>query len=127
MKKDYKKMLAIKSGLIIIMLGLLIWKKPGSESISVAMSIIMVLIATTFLRLKKPDSYKQDERTKKLYGKVISASWLVTLLSVTLLYWNNYLKIIYIPVDVLITMIFVIMVASNILFRFYYMRKGDTE
>ena len=121
-KQNYISMLVFKIVLIMIMLGLLVYKKPNSDYISIVVAIIMVLLVTSFIRWKNPNAYKQDERTRYISSKAVSLSWFISLILVTLLYWNEYIDLFLLTSNQIITTIFIKMVGSIILFRIYFFR-----
>lgn len=123
MKPEYS--LALKFGLIVVMLGLLIFQRPDAQSISISISIVMTMLLVTFFRLKNPEKYKVDERMMKLSGYATSWSWMITLVVVTLLYWNNYIGMFEISSGAVITTVFLVMVISIVALRAYFLRKGD--
>ncbi len=111
--------------LIAIMLALLLFKKRDTATISVALSIVMTLIILLYLKSKNKERYIKDERTIRLSGYAVSWSWFVTLVVVTMLYWNDYIGLVNISAKSLITTIFLVMVISISFFRFYFFRKPD--
>lgn len=126
--KNAKKMLLVKILIIVAMLGsMLYFRGSDSASISVASSIVIVVVLTTAIRWKKPDAYKKDERTLKLSSYAGTWSWYVSLLVITALFWTNYLGLLEWTVNDVLSVMFFTMIATIIGFRFYFMRKGDVE
>ena len=119
------KWLIFKATLILVMLGLMFFKEINEQLITIAISMIMVMILITFLRFKYPEKYKKDERLEKLSAYAVSWSWTVSLMIVTFVYWLNYLDYISLTADQIITIIFLTMVITIVLFRIYFMRKAD--
>lgn len=126
--KRVKKTLFLKAAIIITMLGsMLYFRGADSASISVASSIVAVMVMITFIRLKNPEAYKKDERINKLAAYAGSWSWLVTFIVVTGLFWADYLELLSITTSDVISTVFFVMIVTVIGFRFYFMRKGDVK
>ena len=126
--KKAKKMMIVKIFIIVAMLGsMLYFRGADSASISVASSIVAVVLMTTLVRWKKPEAYKKDERIVKLSSYAGTWSWYVSLLAVTALFWTNYLGILNWNASDVISAIFFVMVSSILAFRFYFMKRGDVE
>ena len=123
--KKYKKWLIFKIVFILALVALLLIKKP--ESLSIAISMIVVMIVITFLRLRNPESYKTDERTEKLSAYASSWSWMATLTVVTLLYWNDYIQLVSLTAHQVITIIFIVMIASIVLTRLLLFKRPDIK
>ena len=126
MKNKIWTNMILKIVFILILIALLLWKSNDSQSWSIAISMVIVLALLSFLRIKYKDKYLVDERTKKLSSYAASVSWFVTLILVTLLYWNNYLGLVAISSAQMINIIFLVMIISIIAARVYYFRKGDS-
>jgi hypothetical protein len=122
-KKEIKWLL-VKIVLIVILLALLLFKDRSPQAISIAVSILMVMVLITFFRLRNPEKYKSDERLEKLSSRATAWSWLLTLILVTVLYWLQSLEYIAITGTGIITLVFFVMVISQVWFRLYFFKKG---
>ena len=123
MKND-NKWLAFKVALIVVLLSLLLWRRFDQLSITISMSIIFAMVLIMLMRKKHPEKYQKDEMTKKIGAYSASWSWVITLLFVTFLFWFDYLDLMPFTVSQVITAVFVIMIATVIIFRAFLMRRG---
>jgi hypothetical protein len=123
MRKETKWLIA-KIVLIVILLGLFLFKDRSPEAISIAVSIVMAMLLITFLKSKNPERYKSDERLEKLSSRATAWSWTLTLILVTVLYWLQSLEYIALTGTGIITLVFFVMVISQIWFRIYFFKKG---
>ena len=118
------KWLGVKIVLIVILLALLLFKDRSPETLSIAAGIIIVVLLITFLRIKNPEKYKSDERLEKLSSKATAWSWLLTLVLVTVLYWLQTLEYVALTGTGIISLVFFVMVISQVWFRIYFFKKG---
>jgi len=121
------KWLALKAALIAVMLGLLLWRRFDEMSIMVSVNIILVLVVILFMRKKFPEHYKKDEMTRKVGAYSASWSWMITLLLVTFLFWFDYLDMMPLTAGQVITAVFVTMIATVLIFRAFFMKRGLPE
>jgi hypothetical protein len=110
-------------GLVILLL--LLWNGINEVTISATTSIFAVLIITSLMRKKNPERYQKDERVSKISSYASTWSWFFTFMLVAILFWIDYLKIFELSSTSVIGMIFAFMGGSVILFKWYFMRKGD--
>ncbi|MBN1896918.1 MAG: hypothetical protein JW789_04320 [Candidatus Aenigmarchaeota archaeon] len=125
--KDEMKWLVVKVAMIAVMLGLLLWRRFDQMSIMVSMNIVLAMAAIMMIRRKYPEHYKKDEMTKKVSAISASWSWMTTLFVVTFLFWFDYIELMPLSASQVITMIFTTMIASVLIFRAYFMKKGVME
>ena len=123
MKKE--KWFLLSSGMLLGILAVLFVFGDGEKDISTATSIIAAYVVVVYLRLKRPERYLKDERTMRLSGYAVSWSWFITLIAVLVMYWGEYLKFVDLTSNQVILTVFLVMVTSITLFRWYFMRKGD--
>jgi len=124
MKKE-NKWLVFKIVMISILLALFLAVQFNESALSMVASIITVMAVVTFIRYKKPDAYMKDERINKLSAYASSWSWIITLFIVTMMFWLQYLDYISLTGIETISVVFFVMISTIIVFRIYFIRKGD--
>ncbi len=122
--KDETKWFVVKVAMIAVMLGLLLWRRFDQMSMMVSMNIVLAMAAIMMLRRKYPERYKKDEMTRKVGAISASWSWMITLFMVTFLFWFDYLELMPLSASQVITLTFATMIASVLIFRAYFMKKG---
>ena len=122
--EDERKWLVFKVAMIAVMLGLLLWRRFDQMSIMVSVNIILVITLIMLMRKKYPERYRKDEMTRKIGSLSASWSWMITLFVVTFMFWFDYLDMMTLSAGQVITIVFVTMIATVLIFRAYFMRKG---
>lgn len=126
MKTD-SRWTVVRIALIIGMLFLLLWTGINETSVSMAANILIVIVIISFLRYRYPERYQKDERTKKLSSYAASWSWLITLVTIALLFWLLYLDIFELSATQVLSIVLFVMILTLIVFYWYFSRKGDME
>lgn len=117
----------LKIIIIGIMIGLLLMSDPGSGQVSIISAIIVTIVVLTVFRRKHPENYQKDERTRRIGAYAAAWSWQISFFFVAMLYWLYYLDMIAWSAEVVISAVFVIMIASVLASRAYLMRRGDVS
>ncbi|MEA1924875.1 MAG: hypothetical protein U9M95_03305 [Candidatus Altiarchaeota archaeon] len=81
----------------------------------------------TYTRKKYPERYMKDERTKKLSAYAASGSWLITFITVTILFWMDYVGYIEFSASQIINIIFWLMLLSITITGWMVFSKDDTQ
>jgi len=69
----------------------------------------------------------KDERTLKLSLVSTSYSWFITFVSINIIFWLNYLKIINFTKECIISIIMFIMIMSLGILQLFFKKKSDYE
>lgn len=87
----------------------------------------LVLIIRGILIQKNPEKLKKDERSKKISAWAASYSWILTIFALMIMFWVNKLNLIPLSTDLVIGLTYIVMVASLIIYKYYFNKKGDIE
>jgi apolipoprotein N-acyltransferase len=110
--------------LVAIMILLAAIYKSPEDALYIGISIAIIVVLVTYRRKKDPEKDIVDERMKKLGSTAAAYSWTATFVMVSIFYWFYYLKIVEMPGEVAVALIFAFMAATLMIFRFYLNRKG---
>lgn len=120
--------LGLSLGLFLIFVGIGI-QFFVNESLVVAGSILstlgFIIILRFYLRKKRPDSMKKDERSRKIGAFSASWSWIVTVFALMIMFWVNRLNIFPLGANEVIGLTYITMVASLIVLKYHFNKKGD--
>jgi len=125
--KQNTKIHIVKVALALMIITLLAWKGPTPETISIGINIILIIALITYMRAKYPERYMKDERTDKLAAHAASWSWMITFITVTILFWIDYVKYIEFTATQIINIIFWLMLFSIMITRWIIHSKGDIK
>ena len=125
--KQNTKINIVRLALASAIIGLLAWKGFTAENIIIGLNIVILMVLITYTRKKYPERYMKDERTRKLSAYAASWSWLITFITVTILFWIDYVKYIDFSASQMINIIFWLMLSSLMIARWVVFSKGDTE
>jgi len=110
--------------LVAFMILLAALYRSPEDALYIGVSIALVAILLTYKRKKDPEASLTDERTVKLGSMAASYSWVATFVLVSMLYWIYYLKIVDLPGEIAVAIIFAFMAATILISRFYLNKKG---
>lgn len=117
-------------GIILVFVGILVGFFPdtGRSSPVVLIEIGMIVIIISAFRLSSLEKGPvTDERTKKLSSYGVAYSWLLTLIVIALLVWVDLLELVELTVRDVLLILFLVMVISANVFKWYFVRKADVE
>jgi uncharacterized membrane protein len=92
-------------------------------AVGVATTVIICIIILFAKKMRS--AYVRDERTKKLGAFAAAYSWMFTLITVSFLFWIDHLGIYLFAVNEVSLITGAVMIFSQILAQWYFMRKGD--
>ncbi len=125
---SWKNTLLYRIAVVAVMLAALFYMLGfNGQTISVATSIIAVVVVLTIFRHRNREQHNQDERTKKLSGYAAAWSWQITFMAVAGLYWIDYLGAAELSASLVLGILLFLMSATLIGFRWHFMKKGDAE
>lgn len=127
MKKIYKYKLAL--GLVLLLMGIFepfqnIFRFSPFILIEMGIIVIIVTVVRHFRLGKQPVN---DERTKKLSSYGVAYSWLLTIIAIALLVWVDLLELVVLSARDVLLILFLIMILSVNVFKWYFMRKADVD
>ncbi|GEM_PF-3833595 len=125
--KQKTKINTIRLALASAIIGLLAWKGSTTVNIAIGLNIVIIMALITYTRKKYPERYMKDERTNKLSAYAASWSWMITFITVTILFWIDYVKYIEFSASQMINIIFWLMLLSLMIARWVVFTKGDAE
>lgn len=126
MEKRIKNRLVI--GPLMMLAGIalpFLWSDAPSALVSGLVAFGVVLILYGIRMMRDSEVHKKDERTKKLGSYAAAYSWQLTMIAIAVLFWVDYLAIAEIPVETVLGLLLFWMTFTLIIFRWYFMRKGD--
>jgi peptidoglycan/LPS O-acetylase OafA/YrhL len=129
--KNKKNSITIIVGTIIMLAGiLLVALNIASEKIIqggvITIGMIMIVIGVVNT-IKKKEGVAKDELTRKIADRAAAYSWVITLIALLLIFWMNHFEIIKFSINGIISIIYVIMVATMIYYQKKYWKKGDVK
>ncbi|MFA5125968.1 MAG: DUF2178 domain-containing protein [archaeon] len=87
----------------------------------------IVLTVKGYLMQKHPEKLKKDERSKKISAWAASHSWMITIFALMIMFWINKLNILTLGTDLVIGLTYIVMVASLMIYKYHFNKKGDIE
>jgi predicted CDP-diglyceride synthetase/phosphatidate cytidylyltransferase len=127
MKKKSHYIILIFSGLLLILLGI-IYQITNLSNELISLIIINVGIILVVVSVLKFNNFgaglKQDERTRKLSLKALSYSWLITFLTINIIFWINFFNIINFTFSNGIAILLFVMIFSATGLQFIYKKRG---
>ncbi|MBD3203768.1 hypothetical protein GF327_05705 [Candidatus Woesearchaeota archaeon] len=126
-----KNMITIFAGTIIMLIGItLIMLDIASEKIAqggiITMGMVMIVIGV-INSIRKKQGVAKDELTRKIADRAAAYSWVITLLTLLGVFWLNHFEVIEFSVNRVISITYVVMVATMIFFQQRFWKKGDVK
>ncbi len=116
------------AGVLLVLLGLSLQLQGFSSIISIPVMVAGMLFLVTAVRIyREGDSPRGDERTRKLGAFASAYSWFSVLMLACLLFWVDYLDLAELSVQHVLGLVIFFMIATLVLFRWYFVRKGDAR
>jgi len=127
MKERKQYVITILAGLLLISLGVFYQLTDlANEIISLIFintgTIITVIGVIHFNKFGA--RLTQDERTRKLGAIALSYSWLITFVTLNIIFWIDYLKIIGLTISQVLGIMLFVMVLSAGILQWILKRKG---
>lgn len=130
-KTNKKNTITIAAGALIMIVGILltaldiaIEKIAQSGIITIGMVMIVVGVINS---IKKKEGVAKDELTRKIADRAAAYSWVITLITLLFIFWLNHFEIITFSVNAVISITYVVMVATMIYYQQKYWKRGDVE
>lgn len=129
LKKRY--MITTLSGAVIMIAGILLSAFTSLsdkiyESGIITMGMVMIVIGVVYM-IKKREGVVKDELTRKIADRAAAYSWLITLLTLLVVFWLNHFELIEFTVNAVITITYVVMVATMVVFQRVFWLRGDVK
>ncbi|MFO7710657.1 MAG: hypothetical protein R6V53_02730 [Candidatus Woesearchaeota archaeon] len=126
--ENKQNMIIIIAGVIIMMIGILmtafdIYAEKIAQGGIITIGMIMIVIGVVNT-IKKKQGPAKDELTRKIADRAAAYSWVITLITLLLIFWLNHFEIVVFSVNAVITIIYVIMVATMIFYQKRYWKRG---
>ncbi len=128
--KNYSKKFKISLifGVIILLLGILLTAlNVLTDSFSsVLISVGQILIIVSYVRMiKYKNGPAKDELTRKIADRAAAYSWFYTLIVLFIIFWIDYFKLIFLTVEGVISILYVVMIFTMIFYQQWFWKKGD--
>jgi hypothetical protein len=85
--------------------------------------MIMIVIGVVNT-IKKKEGVAKDEMTRKIADRAAAYSWVITLIALLLVFWLNHFEIVEFSVNAVISIVYVIMIATMIYYQKKFWRRG---
>jgi len=134
MKLTYKQRYTLLSlaAVVFILQGLLVPRyqadyDPYIANVQLIMGmVIMAMVAWKYWR-QDGEEVRSDERTRKIGAYGITYSWMLSLFSLWVLFWADYLQLVTLQVREVILGMVLLMAISARVFQWYLFQKGDVN
>ncbi len=123
MKNDHLWIIT-KVVVLVIFAGLVFVAEAATYAVPVIVSMLVAFMIAASARLRKK-AYRRDERTKKVGAYAAAYSWMITLMTVSFLFWVEHLGLYGLTVKQVVLIIGAVMLITQISFQWHFMRKGD--
>lgn len=107
----------------IILVGLDIAKEKILQGGIVTIGMIMIVIGV-INSIKKHEGVAKDELTRKIADRAAAYSWVITLISLLIVFWLNHFEIVQFSVNAVISIVYVIMIVTMIYYQKKYWKQG---
>jgi hypothetical protein len=115
-------------GLLLAFVGIGLQIMGGDNLMVVGTSVSTIGIILTlrgYIMERSPDRMKKDERSKKISAWAASYSWITMIFVLLAIFWINKFQIFQFSVDAVVGIVYIAMVVSLIVFKYYFNNKGD--
>ena len=119
------KWLIAKAVIGALFIGSMIYAGVTDSMFTIATTMVVVILVFAFMKLKYPERYMHDERTRRIGAYAASWSWTLTFVAVALLYWFDCLGITGMPASAVLGILLFFMVATMLLSRWHISRKSE--
>lgn len=128
-KKKYT--LTITVGTLIMLAGILLiafteFDEKITQSGIITGGMVMIIIGVIGM-IKKREGPAKDELTRKIADRAAAYSWVITLISLLIIFWLNHFEVITFTVNAVISITYVIMVGTMIFYQNRFWKKGDIK
>lgn len=129
MNTKRRYMITTVSGAIIMMIGILLSAFTSLsdkiyESGIITMGMVMIVVGVVHM-IKNKEGPVKDELTRKIADRAAAYSWLITILVLLVVFWLNHFEVVAFTVNGVITITYLSMVATMILFQRVFWARGD--
>ena len=131
MKEKNKNITTIAVGAIILLAGLLmiafgIMPEKIAQGGVITIGMVMIVVGVVGM-IKKHQGVAKDELTRKIADRAAAYSWVITLITLLVVFWLNHFGIVRFSVNAVIGITYVIMVATMIFYQKLFWKKGDVK
>ena len=109
------------TGIILTALDIAAQKIAQGGIITIGM--VMIVIGTVSM-IRKREGPAKDELTRRIADRAAAYSWVITLIALLGIFWLNHFEILRFSVNAVITIVYVIMIATMIFFQKHYWERG---
>jgi len=109
-----------------ILLGLF-WEGIPSVLVSILTAMGAVFIVVGIRMMKYGDSYRGDERTRKIWAYSAAYSWWLTYIAIAILYLVDYLKVVELNVGMVLGILLFTIAITQIIIAWILSRRGDVQ
>jgi hypothetical protein len=117
-------------GPVILLGGIILgifWQGINPFLVSILTAMGAVFIVVGIRMMKYGDSYKGDERTKKIWAYSAAYSWWLTYIAIAALYLVDYLKIVELTIGSVLGILLFTIAITQIIIGWILSRKGDIQ
>lgn len=125
---NVSNMITIVAGLVIMLTGIVLTARgiagqKIAEAGIITMGMVMIVVGV-LNTIRKREGVTKDEMTRKIADRSAAYSWVMTLLALLLIFWLNHFEVIEFTINAVISIVYVIMIATMIYFQKRYMKRG---
>jgi hypothetical protein len=127
MEKRRKYILLMISGVILIVLGFLYQALELSGNVISLLFInagIVMMVVAVLKYNKLGAGVDQDEMTRKMSSRGLSYSWLLTFVTINVLFWMDYVEVVRLSVPTVLGIVMFVMVISASVCKKWLFRTG---
>ena len=128
MEHKTKNMITIITGTVIMLIGIVLTalgiavEKIAQGGI-ITIGMVMIVIGVVSM-IRKREGPAKDEMTRKIADRAAAYSWVITLIALLLVFWLNHFEVVTFTVNGVISIVYVIMIASMLYFQKRYWKRG---
>lgn len=128
MKSKIQTLLTIIAGVILMIVGIGLSVGNQTATTSGILTAGMVMIIIGFIgMIKKKQGPAKDELTRKIADRAAAYSWVITLITLMIVFWLNQFEVVKFSVNAVISIVYFIMIATMIAYQQIFWRRGDVE